>query len=134
MEAIKSSSVSSSSFCIVYLAYIVSAFLVRPNWGDVIRQTFVPHFAPSTAYLLMIIAVIGTTISPWMQFYIQAAVVDKGIARTDYRFSRVDVLAGGIWTDLIAYFIIVSCAATILRPQPSRRHTPPSSPAPATSP
>ncbi len=101
------------AFCTVYLAYIVSAFLVRPNWGDVIRQTFVPHFSPSTAYLLMIIAVIGTTISPWMQFYIQAAVVDKGIREDDYRFSRVDVFAGAIWTDIIAYFIIVSCAATI---------------------
>jgi Mn2+/Fe2+ NRAMP family transporter len=61
----------------------------------------------------MVIAVIGTTISPWMQFYIQAAVVEKGIREGDYGYSRLDVVTGGIWTDVIAYFIIVSCAATI---------------------
>ena len=100
-------------FCFVYVAYIVSAFAVRPDWGEVLRQSVVPHFQPTKAYVLMVIAVIGTTISPWMQFYIQAAVVDKGVRRADYSYSRLDVVAGGIWTDVIAYFIIVSCAATI---------------------
>ncbi len=61
----------------------------------------------------MIIAIIGTTISPWMQFYIQAAIVNKGVREADYAYSRLDVVAGGIWTDVVAYFIIVSCAATI---------------------
>jgi len=101
------------AFCFVYLAYVVSAFLVRPDWHDVIHQTLIPRFAPSKAYVLMIIAVIGTTISPWMQFYIQAAVVDKGIREDDYKYSRLDVFTGAIWTDVIAYFIIVACAATI---------------------
>jgi NRAMP (natural resistance-associated macrophage protein)-like metal ion transporter len=101
------------AFCFVYVAYIISAFLVRPDWTDVLRQSIVPHFQASKAYILMVIAVIGTTISPWMQFYIQAAVVDKGIREDDYRYSRLDVITGGIWTDVIAYFIIVSCAATI---------------------
>ncbi len=101
------------AFCFVYVAYIVSAFAVRPDWGEVLRQSVVPHFQPTKAYILMVIAVIGTTISPWMQFYIQAAVVDKGVRRADYSYSRLDVVAGGIWTDVIAYFIIVSCAATI---------------------
>ncbi len=101
------------AFCFVYVAYIVSAFLVHPDWHDVLRQSFVPHFEASKAYVLMIIAVIGTTISPWMQFYIQAAVVDKGVREEEYGYSRVDVVTGGIWTDVIAYFIIVSCAATI---------------------
>lgn len=100
-------------FCTVYIAYIVSAFLVHPNWGEVIHQSIVPHFQASKAYLLMIIAIIGTTISPWMQFYIQAAVVDKGVREDDYAYSRIDVVTGGIWTDVIAYFIIVACAATI---------------------
>jgi NRAMP (natural resistance-associated macrophage protein)-like metal ion transporter len=100
-------------FCFVYIAYVVSAFVVRPDWGDVLRQSVIPHFQPSKAYIIMIIAVIGTTISPWMQFYIQAAVVDKGIREDDYRYSRLDVVTGGIWTDIIAYFIIVACAATI---------------------
>ncbi len=100
-------------FCFVYVAYIVSAVVVRPDWHDVLRQSVVPHFQASKAYVLMIIAVVGTTISPWMQFYIQAAVVDKGVRKDDYAYSRVDVITGGIWTDVIAYFIIVSCAATI---------------------
>jgi NRAMP (natural resistance-associated macrophage protein)-like metal ion transporter len=101
------------AFCFVYVAYIVSAVLVHPDWHDVLRQTFVPSFSASKAYVLMIIAIIGTTISPWMQFYIQAAVVDKGVREQDYRFSRLDVVTGAIWTDIIAYFIIVACAATI---------------------
>jgi NRAMP (natural resistance-associated macrophage protein)-like metal ion transporter len=100
-------------FCFAYVAYIVSAFLVHPNWNDVLRQTIVPHFSASKAYVLMIVAVIGTTISPWMQFYIQAAVVDKGVREDDYKYSRIDVATGGIWASVVAYFIIVSCAATI---------------------
>ncbi|MBV9232741.1 MAG: Nramp family divalent metal transporter [Candidatus Eremiobacteraeota bacterium] len=100
-------------FCFLYVAYIVSAVVVHPNWHDVLRQSIVPHFQASKAYILMIIAVVGTTISPWMQFYIQAAVVDKGVRKDDYAYSRVDVITGGVWTDVIAYFIIVSCAATI---------------------
>jgi NRAMP (natural resistance-associated macrophage protein)-like metal ion transporter len=100
-------------FCFVYVAYVISAFLVRPDWSDVLHQSIVPHWQPTKAYIIMIIAVIGTTISPWMQFYIQAAVVDKGVRKGDYAFSRLDVVTGGIWTDVIAYFIIVSCAATI---------------------
>jgi NRAMP (natural resistance-associated macrophage protein)-like metal ion transporter len=100
-------------FCFVYIAYVVSAFVVHPDWHDVLRQSIVPNFQASKAYILMVIAVIGTTISPWMQFYIQAAVVDKGIRKDDYAYSRLDVVTGGIWTDVIAYFIIVACAATI---------------------
>jgi len=98
-------------FCFVYVAYIVSAFVVHPAWHDVLHQSIVPHIQASKAYVLMVIAVIGTTISPWMQFYIQAAVVEKGIREGDYGYSRLDVVTGGIWTDVIAYFIIVSCAA-----------------------
>ena len=101
------------AFCIVYVSYVISGILVHPNWHDVLRQTFVPHFTPSKAYILMAIGVIGTTIAPWMQFYIQAAVVDKGIDEKDYPFSRVDVVVGSLITDVVAFFIIVSSAATI---------------------
>jgi NRAMP (natural resistance-associated macrophage protein)-like metal ion transporter len=101
------------AFCIVYLAYVVSGFLVHPPWREVIKETFLPHFKPTQAYLLTAIGVIGTTISPWMQFYIQSAVVEKGVRIKDYPFSRIDVITGAIITDIIAYFIIVSCAATI---------------------
>jgi NRAMP (natural resistance-associated macrophage protein)-like metal ion transporter len=100
-------------FCFVYIAYIISAFAVHPDWHAVLHQSFVPHVQASKAYIIMVIAVIGTTISPWMQFYIQAAVVEKGVREGDYAYSRLDVVTGGIWTDVIAYFIIISCAATI---------------------
>ncbi len=100
-------------FCTVYIAYIVSAIMVRPTWHEVLLGTVIPHFTPSKDFVLMVIAIIGTTISPWMQFYIQAAVVDKGVREEDYAYSRVDVVTGAIWTDVIAYFIIVACAATI---------------------
>ncbi len=101
------------AFCVVYLAYVVSGFLVHPPWGEVLRQTVLPHFKPTQAYLLTAIGVIGTTISPWMQFYIQSAVVEKGIRIKDYPFSRIDVITGAVITDVIAYFIIVACGATI---------------------
>jgi NRAMP (natural resistance-associated macrophage protein)-like metal ion transporter len=101
------------AFCVVYLAYIVSGILVHPDWHDVARQTIFPHFTPTSAYILMAIGVIGTTISPWMQFYIQSAVVDKGVTKADYGYSRVDVVMGSFVTDVIAFFIIISSAATI---------------------
>jgi NRAMP (natural resistance-associated macrophage protein)-like metal ion transporter len=101
------------AFCVVYLAYVVSGFLVHPPWPEVLRETLIPHFAPTQAYLLTAIGVIGTTISPWMQFYIQSAIVEKGVRVKDYSFSRIDVISGAIITDIIAYFIIVACAATI---------------------
>lgn len=101
------------AFCAVYLAYVVSAVIVHPDWHDVVHQTIFPQFSSSKAYVLMIIAVIGTTISPWMQFYIQAAIVEKGVREQQYGDSRVDVISGAVFTDIIAFFIIVACAATI---------------------
>ncbi len=101
------------AFCIVYLAYVVSAILVRPPWHEVLTRTFVPHSQATHAYVLMAVAIIGTTISPWMQFYIQAAVVEKGIRADNYGLSRIDVVAGAVFTDVIAFFIIVASAATI---------------------
>lgn len=100
-------------FCSVYLAYVVSGFLVHPDWSDVLHHTIAPHISSGNLYLVTAIAVIGTTISPWMQFYIQAAIVDKGIQEEEYPMSRIDVVSGAIFTDFIAFFIIVACAATI---------------------
>lgn len=101
------------AFCVVYLAYVVSGVLVHPQWHDVLKQTIFPHFTASKAYVLMAIGVIGTTISPWMQFYIQSAVVDKGVREEDYGYSRTDVVIGSLVTDIIAFFIIIASAATI---------------------
>ncbi len=100
-------------FCIVYLAYVASGFLVHPPWGEILKATAFPHFKPTQAYLLTAIGVIGTTISPWMQFYIQSAVVEKGVRIKDYPYSRIDVVTGAIITDVIAFFIVVACGATI---------------------
>ena len=100
-------------FCFVYLAYVFSGFLAHPDWHDALVSTVAPHFTPSKAYLLTAIGVIGTTISPWMQFYIQSSVVEKGVRIKEYPFSRLDVISGAFVTDIIAYFIILSSAATI---------------------
>ena len=101
------------AFCVVYLAYVVSGFVVHPPWGEVLKATVLPHFSPTQAYVTTAIAVIGTTISPWMQFYIQSAIVEKGVRIKDYPYSRIDVITGAIITDVIAFFIVVACAATI---------------------
>ncbi|MBV8152739.1 MAG: Nramp family divalent metal transporter [Candidatus Eremiobacteraeota bacterium] len=100
-------------FCFVYIAYVFSGFLAHPDWHEALSATIVPHFAPSKAYLLTAIGVIGTTISPWMQFYIQSSVVEKGVRLKEYPFSRIDVISGALVTDIIAYFIILASAATI---------------------
>jgi NRAMP (natural resistance-associated macrophage protein)-like metal ion transporter len=101
------------AFCAVYVAYIVSGILVHPNWHAVIQGTFMPQFTPSRAYFLMVIGVIGTTIAPWQQFYIQAAAVEKGVPRDDYKYTQWDVAVGSITCDLVAFFIILASAATI---------------------
>ncbi len=101
---------------LVYLLYIVSAFLAHPKWGDVFKETFVPDFksiSPLKDYVFMIINVVGTTITPWGQFYIQSSVRDKGVKASEYRETRIDVLFGAFFTNLVAYFIIVCCGATL---------------------
>ncbi len=100
-------------FCFVYLGYVVSGFIVQPDWHDVLHQFIFPHFNATKAYILMAIGVIGTTISPWMQFYIQSAIVEKGVKVSEYEYSRIDVVTGALFTDFIAFFIIVASAATI---------------------
>lgn len=100
-------------FCFIYLSYVISGIIVAPDWHEVLRQLVVPHFSANKAYVLMAIGVIGTTISPWMQFYIQSAIVEKGVKVQDFGYSRIDVITGAIFTDVIAFFIIVATAATI---------------------
>ncbi|HEX4809021.1 MAG TPA: Nramp family divalent metal transporter [Bryobacteraceae bacterium] len=98
---------------LVYFAYPVSAFLAKPNWDLALKQTFVPTFSGDPAYLTMVVGLIGTTITPWMQFYLQAAVVEKGVDKRHYSLCRLDVITGCIVTDVIAFFIVVACGATI---------------------
>lgn len=99
--------------CTVFLTYVVSAYLVHPPWGQIMLDTVKPSFEFKVPYLMMLIGVVGTTIAPWMQFYLQSAVVEKNIKVENYGASRMDVIVGCIMTDLVAFFIIVSCAATM---------------------
>ena len=99
--------------CTVFLTYVVSAYLVHPPWGQIMRDTIRPSFDFKASYLMMLIGVVGTTIAPWMQFYLQSAVVEKNIKVENYGASRMDVIVGCIMTDVIAFFIIVACAATM---------------------
>ncbi len=102
----------------VYLLYIISAVKSYPNWGQVAHETFFPNFHainPLKDYVFMIINVVGTTITPWGQFYIQSIVRDKGIEEKDYKFTKIDVLFGAFFTNFIAFFIIVCCGATLYR-------------------
>jgi Mn2+/Fe2+ NRAMP family transporter len=99
--------------CVFYVAYPISCFLAHPKWSDALISTVKPSFQFSGGYLYMLIGVVGTTIAPWMQFYLQSAVVEKGIKVREYIYSRWDVIVGCIITDVVAFFIIVACAATI---------------------
>jgi NRAMP (natural resistance-associated macrophage protein)-like metal ion transporter len=99
--------------CTVFLTYVVSAYLVHPPWGRILYETVSPSFDFKATYLMMIVGIVGTTIAPWMQFYLQSAVVEKNIKVENYGASRIDVIFGCIMTDVIAFFIIVACAATM---------------------
>jgi Mn2+/Fe2+ NRAMP family transporter len=99
--------------CLVYLTYIVSGLLAKPDWPDVLRATVAPHVSWTASYLAMFIGVIGTTIAPWMQFYIQSSVVEKGVKPKELRYSQVDVVLGSLVTDIVAFFIIIACGATL---------------------
>jgi len=100
-------------FCAIYLSYVAAGVVVHPPWHEILSQTFLPRFTPTKAYVLTAVGVIGTTISPWMQFYIQSAIVEKGVRAKEYAMSRIDVVSGAIFTDVIAFFIIVASAAVI---------------------
>ena len=98
---------------LAFLAYPVAAVLARPDLPQAAGQLIWPHFTGSKAFLLLAVALIGTTITPYMQFYIAAAVADKGIGPSDYGKERVDAISGAIFADLISIFIIVATAAAI---------------------
>jgi NRAMP (natural resistance-associated macrophage protein)-like metal ion transporter len=101
---------------VFYLAYIATGFVSHPDWPQAIKATITlpPHEVwNSHDYIYMIVGIIGTTIAPWMQFYLQASIVEKGVSVRQYKASRLDVIVGCFFTDIVAWFIIVSCAATL---------------------
>lgn len=99
--------------CLTFFSYVISGIMVKPPWPQVFVESVTPTLLGTPAFLLMVIGVIGTTITPWGQFYVQSSVVDKGITALDYRYTRWDVLIGTFFTGFIAFFIIVSTAATL---------------------
>jgi NRAMP (natural resistance-associated macrophage protein)-like metal ion transporter len=99
--------------CVFYVSYLISGFLAKPDWKMATLGTITPAIQINANYFYMIIGLVGTTIAPWMQFYLQAAVVEKGIKLENYVQSRWDVIIGCIIVDVVAFFIIVACAATI---------------------
>ena len=96
-----------------YGAYIVSAILAKPDWSAAAHGLFVPTMKFDSGYLFTMIGLIGTTITPWMYFYHNATVAEKGINEEDLKYSRIDAWAGSIVTDVVAFFIVVASAATI---------------------
>lgn len=101
---------------VIYIAYVIAGVMSRPDWHNALLETVK---LPSRAvwhdhnYVYMTIGVIGTTIAPWMQFYLQSSIVDKGVTVRQYKASRLDVIVGSFFTDIVAWFIIVVCAATL---------------------
>ena len=104
--------------CIVYVAYIVSAVLIQPNWKAALVSSVHPQLMLDRDYLYMVIGMVGTSIAPWMQFYLQAAVVEKGVTAKEYAQSRIEVIVGCIAMAVIAFFIVVACARAIWTVQP----------------
>src|SRR6266481_4494870 len=99
-----------------YITYIVAGVLAKPAWIEAVTATVKPPQLAAfkqDSYLYMVIGVVGTTIAPWMQFYLQSSVVEKGVTRRQYNASKLDVIVGCIFTDVVAWFIIVACAATL---------------------
>ena len=99
-----------------YVTYILAGFLAKPSWTEALLATVRPPHAAllrQPNYLYLVIGLVGTTIAPWMQFYLQASIVEKGVTRRQYKTSRLDVVAGCVFAVIVAWFIVVACAATL---------------------
>jgi NRAMP (natural resistance-associated macrophage protein)-like metal ion transporter len=97
----------------LYVCYIISGFLVKPDWKEAALYSVRPVLMLDPEYIGMLIAMVGTSVAPWMQFFLQAAVVEKGVTAKDYAESRIEVIVGCIVMSVIAFFIIVACAGAI---------------------
>lgn len=101
---------------LIYLGYVASGIMSRPDWGSVIKSTVVPQAKWDPQFIMLSIAIVGTTITPWMQFFLQSSIAEKGIDVENYNLTRLDVVVGCSITDVIAFFIIVTCG-TVLFPR-----------------
>jgi Mn2+/Fe2+ NRAMP family transporter len=101
--------------CLVYLAYPFSGLLAQPNWTAALEGSVVPRMPLDLASVSMVVGIVGTTIAPWMQFYLQSSVVEKESKVSDYGQVRLDVIIGSIMAVVVAFFIVIACAATLHR-------------------
>jgi len=99
--------------CVMYFSYIAAGIIVKPAWAEIGRRVVAPRLTWDPSYLAMFVGLVGTTIAPWMQFYLQAAVVEKGVKVSEYRLARWDVVIGSVVVSVVAIFIVVACAATL---------------------
>jgi len=99
--------------CLFYLSYIISGFMGKPDWSEVRSAVLTPTIRFNYPFLVMAVGIIGTTIAPWMQFYLQSSVVDKGLKVDDYNYTRMDVILGSLTVNIVAFFIILLCAVTL---------------------
>lgn len=102
-------------FSLFLLVYVVSAILGKPHWGEIGSAMINPKIEFNFAYIAIVIGIIGTTIAPWMQFYMQSAVIEKKLKIEDYKFTLVDVVLGSVVTVVVAFFIIVACGSTLFQ-------------------
>ncbi len=100
-------------FSVGLLMYIVSALMGHPHWGEIGHAMVHPKMEFSAPYIAIVIGIIGTTIAPWMQFYMQSSVIEKGLHMKDYKYTLVDIVVGCLATVVVAFFIIVACASTL---------------------
>jgi Mn2+/Fe2+ NRAMP family transporter len=99
----------------LYLSYVASGVMANPVWPEVGRALVTPNFQLEVGFLTMFVTIIGTTIAPWMQFYQQSAIVDKGIKPAEYGYERLDVIIGSLFAVFVAAFILIACAATLFK-------------------
>ena len=100
-------------FSVSLLMYVVSAVLGKPHWGEIGHSIVNPHIEFTSNYLQLVVGIVGTTIAPWMQFYMQSSVIEKGLKIKDYKYTMIDIVIGCIATVVVAFFIIVACASTL---------------------
>ncbi|MFC1703801.1 Nramp family divalent metal transporter [Candidatus Omnitrophota bacterium] len=101
--------------CLFYVSYIITGFLVKVDFGEVAQHVVKPEFHFDKYYLFMLIGLVGTTIAPWMQFYQQSSIVEKGIKLENYKYNKLDIIIGSFIVNIVAIFIVVVCAATLFK-------------------
>jgi NRAMP (natural resistance-associated macrophage protein)-like metal ion transporter len=100
-------------FSVSLLTYVISAIMGHPHWHDIGHAVVHPDFPVNSKSLAMIIGIVGTTIAPWMQFYMQSSVIEKGLKMKNYKYTLIDIFVGCVATVVVAFFIIVACASTL---------------------